>query len=188
MLRHLVLVTSLVLVPSVAMSQRGGRTQSDKKTDLFDKNANTPTGPALRVRDLEDMSPLKLIIDKRKDLKLTDAQLSSLKDAENKLKDKNASALKAVDSLIREMRSAAAGSSETDRTKFQSAKNSVSTSIDEVYANYQAAAKDAVSALDPDQQIKANELLAKQREDGEKAVREKLNTGGNRRPGDPPLE
>ena len=56
------------------------------------------------MRDLEDMSPLKLLIDKRKDLKLTDAQVSTFKDSEGKLKDKNAPLFKAVDSLVREMR------------------------------------------------------------------------------------
>ena len=34
----------------------------------------------------------------------------------------------------------------------------------------------------PEQQTKANELLAKQREDGEKMMREKLGGGGGERP------
>lgn len=185
MIRHLALVTSLVLIPSIAMSQRS-RTQSDRKTELFEKDNGGSKGPTLRVRDLEDMSPVKLIIDKRKDLKLTDAQLTSLKDAENKLKEKNAPLFSAVDSLMRDMRSGGAGPSDADRAKVSNARAGLMNTIGDVKTNYEAAAKDAIATLDPEQQAKANEMLAKQREDGDKTVREKTMVPANRRPGDPP--
>jgi hypothetical protein len=188
MIRRLALLTGLLVIPSIAMSQRGGggRTQADRRTEMFDKN-DKPSGPAIRVRDLEDLSPLKLIIDKRKDLKLTDAQLNSLKDAENKLKDKNAPLLKAADSLIHEMRVAAGGSTETDRSKGRSAQNGLMSVIDDVRTNYDSAGKDAIATLDAEQQTKATEMLAKQREEGEKTVRERMRpSGGNQSPGGPP--
>src|SRR5207342_1478591 len=115
MIRRLAVV-ALLLVPGISLAQRGGRTQADRKTELFPKE-EAPKGPTLRVRDIEDQSPLKLLIDKRKDLKLSDAQLSELKDAETKLKDVNAPLFKAVDSLIRDMRSGSASPNDQAKAK-----------------------------------------------------------------------
>jgi hypothetical protein len=93
------LIAALLFVPSLALAQRGGASsQAAKHTEM---DPQTASGPTLRTRDIEDMSPIKLLIDKRKDLKLTDAQLSGLKDAEPKLKEANAPLLKQVDSLMR---------------------------------------------------------------------------------------
>jgi len=86
--KRLLVFATFVALPSVAASQRT-RSQADKRTELFDKDSSRQT-QTLRVRDVEDQSPIKLLIDKRKDLKLTDAELSQLKDTESKLKDKNA--------------------------------------------------------------------------------------------------
>jgi len=80
------IAVAVLLLPTLALAQRGGRTQADRKTPLFDKE-EMPKGPTLRVRDIEDQSPLKLLIDKRKDLKLSDAQVTQLKESETKVKD-----------------------------------------------------------------------------------------------------
>lgn len=187
MIRRFALITSLLVLPSIALSQRGGGSQAGRKTEMFDKNADAPKGPAIRVRDLEDMSPLKLLIDKRKDLKLSDPQLTSLKDAEGKLKDKNAPLFKAVDSLLSEMRQAANGAADANQAKMRNAQNGLMGAIGDVNTNYEAAAKEAVATLDAEQQTKANEMIAKQREDGEKTVREKARpSGGSRGAGGPP--
>ena len=45
MIRRLAVVV-LLLVPSIALAQRGGRTQADRKTPLFDKE-EMPKGPTL---------------------------------------------------------------------------------------------------------------------------------------------
>jgi hypothetical protein len=178
----LTLALSLIALPTFAAAQRA-RTQSDKRTELFDK-PDFPKGPSLRVRDIEDMSPLKLLIDKRKDLKLTDAQIVSFKDAEGTLKEQNAPLYKSVDSLLRDMRGS--GMAPADRAKIMNARNGMFGVIDEIKVNYDAAAKEAVATLDAEQQTKANELIAKQREDGDKNVRQRLSAGGDRRDGQPP--
>lgn len=175
--KHLLILAMLVAVPSVATSQRT-RSQADKRTELFDKDSSSRQAPALRVRDVEDQSPIKLLIDKRKDLKLTDAQLSQLKDTEGKLKDKNAPLLKAVDSLVRDLRSATASQSDEARSRARTARMALMTTLGDIRANYDASAKDAVAALDPDQQSKATELLEKQRQETEKLFQERL--GGAR--------
>ncbi|HMA25019.1 MAG TPA: hypothetical protein VKP00_13515 [Gemmatimonadaceae bacterium] len=101
--RRYLIAAALFFLPSVATAQRT-RTQSDRRTELFVKDSSRQS-QVLRGRDVEDQSPPKLLIDKRKDLKLTDAQLSQLKDSEGKLKERNAPLLKAIDSLVHEMRS-----------------------------------------------------------------------------------
>jgi len=178
MIRRLA-VTALLLVPTLALAQRGGRTQADRKTPLFDKE-EMPKGPTLRVRDIEDQSPLKLLIDKRKDLKLSDAQVTQLKDSETKLKDTNAPLLKAVDSLIRELRNGVASPNDQSRIKAREARSGLMDVLKELNGTYDAPVKDVLTQLDPEQQSKAKELLEKQKQDGDKMLREKLSGGGER--------
>jgi len=144
---------------------------------LFDKDSSSRQAQTLRVRDVEDQSPIKCLIDKRKDLKLTDAQLSQLKDSEGKLKDKNAPLLKAVDSLGRDLRSATSSQSDEARSRARNARMGLMTTLGDIRANHDASAKDAVAALDPDQQSKATELLEKQKQEMEKLLQERLGGG-----------
>ncbi|MDB4875713.1 MAG: hypothetical protein JWM41_2159 [Gemmatimonadetes bacterium] len=176
MSRRLLLVALLVL-PSLAAGQRGGgtRSQADKRTELFGKDS-MPKGPSLRARDLEDQSPLKLLIDKRKDLKLTDAQLSTLKDAEPKLKETDAPLLKAVDSLVHELRPSGNSSAE-ERTRLRDARVSLMTVLVAIRTSYDEAGKAAITSLDADQQSKAKDLLAKQQQETEKLLSERMGGG-----------
>lgn len=174
-------VVALLLVPSIVLAQRGGRTQADKKTSLFDKE-EAPKGPTLRVRDIEDQSPLKVLIDKRKDLKLSDAQVSELKDTESKLKDVNAPLYKAVDSLIRDMRNGSASPSDQSRAKVREARSGLMDVLKELNSNYETPLNAVLTKFDAEQQAKAKEFLDKQRQEGDKMMREKLGGGGGERP------
>jgi len=171
-IRRLLIASALLIAPSVLLAQRGGRTQADRRTELMDKS-EIPKGVDIRVRDLEDQSPLHLLIDKRKDIKLTDAQLSQLKDAEEKLKEKNAPLYKSADSLIRATR-LTSSSSDADKSRAQSSRNTLMEVIKTLNESYDAARKDAVALLDAEQQPKANELLDKQKEEAEKFFRERM--------------
>ena len=175
MIRRLLVTTTLLVAPSILLAQRGGRTQADKRTELMDK-AEIPKGIDVRVRDREDQSPLHLLIDKRKDLNLTDAQLSQLKDAEEKLKEKTAPTLKSADSLIRATR-LTASSSDAEKSRAQSARGTLMEVIKTLNESYDAARKDAVALLDAQQQPKANEMLDKQRQDAEKFLRDRMRRG-----------
>jgi hypothetical protein len=135
MIRRLAVI-ALLLVPAISLAQRGGRTQADRKTPLFDKE-EAPKGPTLRVRDIEDQSPLKLLIDKKKDLKLSDAQVSELKDAESKLKDVNAPLYKAVDSLIRDIKNGSASPNDQAKEKLRGARVGLMDVLKELNKNYE---------------------------------------------------
>jgi hypothetical protein len=165
----------------VAAAQRS-RTASDRRTELFDKDSSSRQAPMLRVRDVEDQSPIKLLIDKRKDLKLTDGQLSQLKDSDGKLKEKNAPLLKAIDSLVREQRSGMGSPSDEGRARARAARMGLLTTLGDIRANYDASAKDALATFDADQQSKATELLDKQKQETDKLLQERVN--GDRRGGD----
>jgi len=175
MIRRLRVTTTLLVAPTLLLAQRGGRTQADKRTELMDKS-EIPKGIDVRVRDLEDQSPLHLLIDKRKDLNLTDAQLSQLKDAEEKLKEKTAPTLKSADSLIRATR-LTASSSDAEKSRAQSARGTLMEVVKTLNESYDAARKDAVALLDAQQQPKANEMLDKQRQDAEKFLRDRMRRG-----------
>jgi hypothetical protein len=181
-MRYRPLIAALVLLPSIAAAgaaQRGTGSAAGKKTEMFD-DRSAPAGPTLRARDIEDQSPLKLLIDKRKDLKLTDAQLSQLKDAEPRLKDRNAALLNSADSLLHEMKPSSGSPSDADRQRIGSARMKLMSVVDAIRANNDAAAKEAIAPLDMEQQTKANEVLARQREDFDRMLRSKLGTGDNR--------
>lgn len=174
MSRRFIVFAILLALPTAAWAQRGGgRTQSDRRTELFDKDAQ-PKGPSLRARDVEDQNPLRLLIDKRKDLSLSEAQVAALKDADSKLKDQNTPLYKMVDSLVHEMRPPLGSPSDEDRSRTRNAGMSLMGALGSVWTNDDAAAKEVVATLAPEQQTKANALLEKQKADRQKMVQDKL--------------
>jgi hypothetical protein len=178
-------VVVLVLIPAVASAQRGGRGggggMGGDKANYGDNRSSTSM-LQLSNRDVEDMSPLRLLIDKRKDLKLADDRVKQLKDLEGKLKDKNDPSFKALDSLRRVMRPS---STQTDdeRTRMMTARSGVMAAVADIRANYDASAKEALALLDETQQKTASDLLQKQTADAEQMLQEKLNSRGERNAG-----
>lgn len=179
---RIVAAATLVALPGTTLAaQRGGsRSDATRPTEMFDRQ-NEPKGPTLRTRDIEDLSPVKLLIDKRKDLQLTDDQVKALKDAESKVKDTNAPLFKLVDSLVHELKPSA-NASDDDRSHMRASRNALLNVIATIRDNCTAAANAAAAQFTPEQQQKAKELMDKQRADGDKAIREKLG-GGERRDG-----
>jgi hypothetical protein len=96
------LILAAVLVPSIALAQRaGGRGRSD----------DTPTGPRPApqrplptARDLEDLNPASLLVDKRKKVGLSDETVAQLKTLAAAIKDRNKLVLSAYDSVRRKVR------------------------------------------------------------------------------------
>ena len=172
--RHALLIASVLALPSIATSQRGG-SGATRKTELFDKNE--VRGPSIRVRDVEDLSSVRLLIDKRKDLKLTDAQLAQLKDSEGKLKDKTAPTLKIIDSLIHELMVTRSNNSDEERSRVRVTQANLINAITEVRASYDEAAKETMTTFDADQKAKATEFMAEQKNEGDKILRQKMSGG-----------
>ena len=166
---------ALVLAPSIAFAQRG-KTRAADHESMFGKD-DQPQGPALRPRDLEDFSPLRRLIDKRKDIKLNDQQVDALKKSDDALKKTNEPLMKAVDSLVHEMKPPLNMTPEA-KSRIDDAGAALRETIGKVNESYDAAAKAALATFDADQQTKANEVLAELKQDGEKRMREKLGGRG----------
>src|SRR6185503_11619354 len=150
-----------VALPTASFAQKGGRSQADKHTPLMDDKDNTPSGPTLRVRDVEDVSPIKRLIDKHKDLKLSDEQMNALKERENALHKQNEQLLKSVDSLVHEIKQASQSTSDESRGKVREAGSLLHATLQQISANYDASATEATASFTPEQQAKAKEILAK---------------------------
>lgn len=145
----------------------------------YGDNRSSASMLQLSNRDVEDISPIKLLIDKRKDLKLADDRVKQLKDIEGKLKDKNEPSYKALDSLRKVMKPSSTPN-EDERTRMLAARSGVMAAVADIRANYDASLKDALAMLDADQQKAANELVQKQTADAEQMLQEKLNSRGGR--------
>ena len=185
MFRTSIVVLSLVLLPTLTSAQsRGGRERGAR--DNSDSIAKAmPSGPKLSSRDIEGISPLRFLVDKRKDLKLTDDQQKQFKEADAKLKDKNMPMLKSVDSLVKLMKPSSLPSADDD-ARVAIARESLMKVISDIRTNYDAAAKEAMPALDDTQKATATTLLQKFQQDNADMLREKMATsaggaGGGRR-------
>lgn len=176
-----VALLSLVLVPSVALAQRGGGVRSPRGVPDADWNAvtNANKGVKLSKGDLENVSPIKLLLDKKKDLKLSDDQVNKLKELEGKLKETNEPSFKALDSLKRLAQPPLHSGEPKDdeRDRMMTARRSLGAVVGTIRGNYEASAKDAMAILDETQQKTAGDLLTKQKEEAEDMIREKLGGG-----------
>ena len=184
-MRHTkVALLSLVILPTVALAQRGGggssRTRGEKSADWNSVENANKGGVRLSKGDLENISPIKLLIDKKKDLKLSDEQINKLKELEGKLKETNEPSFKALDSLKRAAQPPlrSGDPSDEDRDRMMSARRGVSAVVGTIRGNYESSAKDAMAILDETQQKAAADLLAKQNQEADDMVREKLGGRG----------
>ena len=186
-LRKLAFVT-LLFAPTVLMAQRGGgssggsgRVERGDRRANYDEIEKTATpGLQLSNRDVEDISPIKLLLDKRKDLKLTDDQQKQIKDIESKMKETVKPAFGSLDSLRAVMKRPAGKLSDEERAQVALARQDVPTVIAKIREGYDASLKDAMALLNPDQQKTAQELVDKRSQEAAEMLRDKL--GGGRRP------
>jgi len=189
---HAVLVLALaVLSARTATAQRGGGGGSARgmggDEDRFGKSKEVAAGSMIAVKlnvgDVEDMSPMRLLIDKRKDLKLTDDQLKQVKEMDAKLKETNKPHLKAFDSLRVAMRPRTGPGVDQDveRARAMMTRDELGGVLKAIRGNYDASLKEALLLLDATQAPKADELLKKQAAESEKTIRENLGGGGGRR-------
>jgi hypothetical protein len=166
----------ILVVPSLLSAQRGGggggATRGETRAN-WNQIGKEGAGLKLSNGDLEDVSPIKLLIDKRKDLKLTDAQLKQFKDLEAAQQPKVEPYFKALDSLRKAMKLSDQPSDE-DRSRMMSAAGSVREVVGNIRIAYDATAASATALLDETQKKTAAELLDKQSNDVSEMLRDKL--------------
>jgi hypothetical protein len=181
--RHV--IVSLILIPTIASAQRGGSGSSSGGSRVRgDPNADWKSimgsgdGIKLSSRDVENIDPLKLLIDKRKDLRLSDDQQNRLKELDGKLREKNQDSFKALDSLRLLGQPPAREPNDNDRERMMAARRAAGTTVATIRDNYAAALKEAMPVLDEGQQKTAGDLLDKQTKDADAMLREKLGGRG----------
>jgi hypothetical protein len=177
MISRKLVALALLILPGVATAQRTRGSFGRDAEPNWDELAKGSGGLQLSNRDVESISPLKLLIDKRKDLKLTDDQLGKIKDVESKLKEQNLVLFKALDSLRRETRPPAK-TTDDDRARMMRARRDAMGVVKEIRGNYDASLKEALPLLDDTQRGTADGLLQKQSADAEKMLSEKMGSRG----------
>jgi hypothetical protein len=165
---------ALPLLSLPALAQRKVRGDKDGASDFSQMSGSTIK---LSNKDIENFSPIKLLIDKRKDLKLTDDQLAKVKDREDKLKESMKPSFGALDSLRRIATPASRNPDEGDRARMMESRRRFTEVVTGIRVQYDAAASDAVSLLDETQQKQAKELFDKQRAEADDVIRSKLGGG-----------
>ncbi len=166
----------LLSLPALAQRGGGGGGGRDRGTKPPDYSSMGST-IKLSNKDIENVSPIKLLIDKRKDLKLTDDQLAKLKDREDKLKESMKPSFGALDSLRRIATPAGRTADEGDKARMMDTRRRFTEVVTGIRVQYDGAATDAVSVLDETQQKQANDLIQKQRAEADEMVRDKLGGG-----------
>lgn len=176
-------VIALVIVPALASAQRRSSRGSSRANWDEVTSTSSRSGIQLSTKDVEKMSPIKLLLDKKKDLKLTDDQQNTVKGLEGKLDEKNKPLLETLDSLRKETKISSSRPSDEDVAKAAIAHSAFVDLLARIRSSYDSSLTEAMPVLDATQQATAKELLAKQRSETAETIREKLSSGNRRRSG-----
>ena len=182
-------VLMLAIVPATLAAQRGGGGRGGGGRMGGDDASRGTSQSLLRLsnNDVEEMSPIKRLIDKRKDLKLSDAQVKQFKDLETAMKQRNEPMFRMLDSLRKDM---TPGSSQGQAgfEKIANDRLAVSDLVGNIRLSYNETLKRATELLDDSQKQKADELMQQLNQETEKTLQEKLGgrNGDDGRQGRPP--
>lgn len=176
-------VLAFCVMPSIADAQRrtmGGSKEADWNA-IAEKSA--PAGPTITAKDFEKVSPFKALLDKKKDLKLTDAQMTTLATANTGLLAANADRFKALDSLKKEAKPKTSGDpSAEDEARLVIAREALQGVVRDIRASFDEAAKN-LEGLDDAQKTAAVAVLTKNTEHMQEMLRDKMGGRGGAAPG-----
>jgi len=141
------------------------------------------SGLQLSNGDVEEMSPVKRLIDKRKDLKLTDAQVKQFKDLEKEMKMRNEHWFHVLDSLRKNM-TPSDGSSDDTRSRRVNDREAVQEVVGNIRLSYNETLKQAMPLLDDSQKQKAGELVQQLNDEADETIQKKLEGHGDRGDGE----
>ena len=183
MLPYSRILVTLALIPAVAYAQRGASAGSSRVRGEPTANWKAVLGAnsggiKLSSKDIENISPVKLLVDKRKDLQLSDDEVNQLKDLQTRLTAQNQESFRALDSLRRESQPPAREPNDEDHARMGSARRAFAATVQTIRDSYNASVNDALTILNEAQRKTAGELLDKQRKDVDIMLQDKL--GGDR--------
>ncbi len=178
--RHVTLLAFIMVLPSFAAAQRGGggmggMGRSGGRRPGGSGGESRGENAGLSNKDLEEISPIKLLIDKRKDLKLEDAKVKGLKQLESAMKKQNEPFFKALDSLRDEMKRRGSGtSSDGERARVINARTRFGQMVDSIRAHYDATLDLAMPQLDSTQKSSAEAFIQQQNIEARLLIERKL--------------
>ncbi len=167
---------ALALMLLAANSEAQGR-RSFGKTEAPDYGSVRASGVKLSSGDMQDMNPAKVILDKRKDLKLTDDQQNRVRALVDRVKESQKASYKTLDSLRTETRPRIDGDAEIENVRINVAREQMRSVVQSIRAEYVTVRAEALAMLDAAQLPKAEELLKQQSEEDEEVLQDKLGGG-----------
>jgi hypothetical protein len=172
-------VAVLLFVPTVAAAQKKAM-GTGKEADWDAVAAKSgPAGPTISSKDFEKASPYRLMLDKKKDLNLTDAQQVAAKEADAKLLAANADRFKLLDSLKKDAKPKTSGTPSTEEElRLVLARDALGGVVNDIRMSFDAAAKEGLPGLDETQQKAAQGLMQKYNEEMQQMLREKMGARG----------
>jgi hypothetical protein len=163
--RRLSLVAVLLVVPTILSAQRtrGGSSRSSERGKMDLDTAGVRKSGILSTKDLQKENMVAFVLDKKKDLKLSDDEVNALKAINDHLKDTVSAPMNSLDSIASRLRrSGDFAPSEGDRT---AARLIATQRIAEVHSQYDAFLKEALSKLTEEHQKVANDLIEARRKE-----------------------
>jgi len=178
MLSQKVAVVALLLIPTFVEAQRKSKVRGDAEADWSKIDKSVQTNIKLGKGDVEKFSAIKLMVDKKKDLKLTDAQLKQLKDLDVKEECLNESRFKQVDSLKLAMRLRPGEDPDQESARTSLARQELMSVIRSIRSSYDSTYQEGLPLLDETQKKSVTELVEKERNEAEEDLRSKLGGRG----------
>ncbi|MEX2177713.1 MAG: hypothetical protein WD801_03325 [Gemmatimonadaceae bacterium] len=181
MISFRVAILVLVAIPTLASAQRR-RTMGEPEANWREVDQFSRSTSPLTVRDIENLSAVKVLIDQRKKLKLSDEQSKQLNALADQEKEANKSGFQAVDTLRRVARARQTAMTEEETTLMSIARADLRGVIDTIRASYVATLGEAMAVLDESQREAAKPLLEKHRDDSAQLLRAKFAEMSQARP------
>lgn len=163
MRRTTLLLAILMIVPGVAAAQRGGRTRSGatSRTNMFPDEQALHRANAVSSSKLRDLDPLSILIDKHKDMQLSDSQVNALKSMNEQLQTTQKPTFHALDSLDQQLANFGSNSSMSsgDQARMRTTTMFVRMVAGNIRQQYDSVEKQARGLLNDQQKKKANDVL-----------------------------
>ncbi len=161
-MRRIALVLSLLMVaPTLSLAQRGGRTRSGatSRTNMFPNDQMRSRGATVTSSKLRDLDPLAILVDKHEDLALTDSQVTALRTMDDQLGTLQKPAYHVLDSLDRELRNVGADPTSGGQQQMQTMNTLVRMIAGHVREQYDSVEKAAGALMTDAQKHKADDVL-----------------------------
>jgi hypothetical protein len=168
--RRLLFVTAFVGLPALASAQRrptsgssGGGYGGSKAVGQSKVDGPTIQKDMFSTRDLQKENMVAFLLDKKKDLKLSDDEVNALKEINEQLKDTLRGPMKSLDSISSQMRRTDGGSPDQDDRS--AARVFGRSYVAEVRADYDTFLKLALGKLSEEHRTSASPLIETRRKE-----------------------